>query len=111
MKLVLCTACQDVVRLNLAQRTCSCGKTGGQYLDDINAQYWGDKAVPLGFSNGSLILALQTQKNVGDKPDGSGHTFTAFVIPESCLSFRRVQKAEVKAQKGISVTASDDESS
>lgn len=34
MKLMLCRACGDVVKLHLAPRSCLCGAATGRYLDD-----------------------------------------------------------------------------
>lgn len=83
MKLLLCTVCQDVVRMIKEEvRSCKCGKCSGQYTDDINAWYKGESAVPLGFDNFSLVKALFNQPE-----EGMGERFTAFVIPKQCPTF------------------------
>jgi len=88
MKLVLCTHCQDVVRLvSEHRRECRCGRCGGFYTDEVNAVYWGDEAVPMGFSNPSLVYAIKNQP-----PFGRGKPFTAFIIPEDCETFVKCVK-------------------
>lgn len=54
-----------------------CGLTKGEYIDQLNAIYPGEHAVPLGFTYNSLIKAIQNQPK-----DGLGKQFTAFVIPQ-----------------------------
>ena len=78
MKLVFCKLCQDVVRLQEYNRACKCGESGGGYTDDLYAYYWGF-AIPLGFSNPSLVDALKNQPE-----SGMGLRFEAFVIPKDC---------------------------
>ncbi len=79
MKLVLCTECWDVFKLAMEPRSCKCGLCSGHYKDRLNAVYSGEEAMPLGFANGSLMLAM------GEQPkEGMGKEFTAFVIPEIC---------------------------
>lgn len=81
MKLLVCVFCSDVIKLNNVElRTCACGECGGYYKEDgLNAVYWGDSAIPIGFDNSSLVEAIQNQ------PDsGMGERFVAFVIPKDC---------------------------
>jgi len=87
MKLVLCKRCQDVVRLVSEARQCKCRACGGAYLDDIQAVYWGNDAVPLGFDNNTLVDALKSQP----AGPGVGATFVAFVIPRVCDTFKKVK--------------------
>lgn len=92
MKLLFCKNCQDVIKLILNEkRVCKCGKVGGKYIDSLNAVYFGDMAVPIGFANSSLINAVinQPQKN------GMGKDFTAFVIPKICLSYKFIKEEEI----------------
>jgi len=81
MKLLFCLKCNDIFNLNFAGKTCSCNATGGRYLDNINAEYWGDYAIPLGFENNSLKQAIIKQTNNPPGPE-----FTAFVIPKQASS-------------------------
>jgi len=86
MKLILCKNCQDIVRLIKEERFCRCGKCSGKYTDDLNAWYKGGEfVVPLGFANSSLISALRNQPK-----EGWGENFTAFVIPEICDTFKKI---------------------
>ncbi len=85
MKLLLCLKCNDIFNLSYKVKTCSCGETGGQYTDQLNAEYWGFSAVPLGFENRSLRDALIHQPH-----NGLGARFTAFVIPKQCDTMLKI---------------------
>lgn len=86
MKLIFCTECRDVVNLaRCMPRQCLCGKSGGQYTDNVNAEYYGP-AVPMGFANSSFMRAVSSQPL-----RGSGKEFVAFVIPEECSTFVKRQ--------------------
>ena len=89
MKLLLCKECQDVVRLNDVKRVCKCGKVGGKYTDDLNAIYFGETAVPIGFVNSTLAKAVHKQPK-----EGMGENFTAFVIPKVCSTYKLVLENE-----------------
>ena len=80
MKLVLCTFCSDVFKLARVPRACDCGTCGGYYKDSLNAVYWGDTAIPIGFNNRDLRRACA---HMPPGP-GRGETFEAFVIPRVC---------------------------
>ena len=85
MKLIFCPLCEDVVKIRTEQdRKCWCGRSGGRYLPDgLNAFVFGS-AIPIGFNNKSFRRAIK------DKPkEGSGHEFTAFVIPDFCKTIDR----------------------
>lgn len=84
MKLLMCKNCGDVFNLGFKTKTCACGKTSGKYLDNINAEYSGKYAIPLGFNNFELTTAIQLQPT-----KGNGFEFCAFVIPEKCDTFIR----------------------
>lgn len=90
MKLLLCTACSDVFALRLNKlRSCACGKVKGQYVDQLNAEYEGE-AVVLGIANNSLVNAIVEQRERGDRTDGLGRQFTAFIIPEGAKTVRKL---------------------
>lgn len=89
MKLLLCKECQDIVRLIDTRRVCKCGKVGGKYTDGLNAIYFGDMAVPLGLSNGTLVNAVRKRPE-----SGMGENFTAFVVPKLCSTFKLVLEHE-----------------
>lgn len=79
MKLIVCPKCDDVLSLRTdRERICECGRSGGRYTDDLNAEIWGE-AIPIGIANSSFIAALRA------RPDaGLGSRFEAFVIPRTC---------------------------
>jgi len=90
MKLLLCKECQDIVRLiQEEKRVCKCGKVGGKYTDDLNAVYFGEMAIPIGFANSTLFKAVHNQPK-----DGMGENFTAFVIPKTCSTYELVLEHE-----------------
>ncbi len=86
MKLILCTNCQDVVRLMPEEeRFCKCGMCSGKYDDEgIYAWYTGKYCVPIGFDNESFLKAIQRQPE-----DGKGYRFEAFVIPMDSETFQK----------------------
>lgn len=90
MKLLLCRKCQDVFKLQSKQKTCACGAVGGRYFEDgINAEYWGENAVPIGFANSTLADAILDQPE-----EGWGKEFKAFVIPKVCPTMQKVNKQD-----------------
>ncbi|WP_185242763.1 hypothetical protein [Citrifermentans bremense] len=79
MKLIFCPYCRDVVKLRLdGYRTCCCGRSGGMYVDQLNAVIRGD-SIPLGFRNDEFFSALRNRPE-----EGLGKEFSAFVIPVKC---------------------------
>ena len=90
MKLLLCTECKDIFNLSMEQKICSCGKTKGQYIDHLNAEYEGP-AVPLGFANFSFYHAVKKQPE-----EGFGKEFTAFVIEKQCPTFVKINQEEIR---------------
>ena len=85
MKIVYCLDCNSTVRLiKEKERTCECGRSGGQYKKDgVNAEFFGENAVPIGFANSSLKEAIDNRPH-----EGGGYIFTAFVIPTVCNTFK-----------------------
>ena len=98
MKLLLCPTCSDVFKLDEDElRQCKCGKCSGRYVDNINAEVWGDGVV-IGFANGSLARAIMKQRAFGDLIETmggcygrevKGREFDAFIIPDSAASVVR----------------------
>ncbi|CAM5198966.1 hypothetical protein UACE39S_05780 [Ureibacillus acetophenoni] len=86
MKLLMCTNCMDIFNLKLEEKICSCGKTRGKYLDELQAAFSGP-AVTLGFANSSLIKAVNNRPT-----EGLGEPFTAFVIPKNCDTFVEIEE-------------------
>lgn len=94
MKLLLCRACQDVLKLqeSVSQhsaRWCRCGKSGGRYLDDSNAEYWGKDALLLGFDNNSLAEAVHG--GIWKEDVTFGPRFTAFIIPSNAMAIHKTR--------------------
>lgn len=84
MKLLFCQSCCDVFNLASTEKSCGCGKTKGNYIDDNNAVYSGQYAVPLGFRNSSFLSAIAFSNKI------KGDDFIAFVIPEENKTFKKV---------------------
>jgi hypothetical protein len=83
MKLIFCQECHDIVALYHKSRSCLCGKSYGQYRDEIKVMI-GGSAIPLGFSNTSFMTAIE------NRPDaGLGAHFVAFVIPTTCSTVKQ----------------------
>lgn len=83
MKLIYCPKCEDVVALfPLKRRTCLCGRSSGYYQDDGETAIIEGEAIPLGIANESFQSALKIRPKEGVL----GECFTAFVIPEDCLT-------------------------
>lgn len=89
MKLILCQNCQDVFKLSVKEeRTCACGKCKGQYEPDgLCAWYSGKNAVPLFFSNPSLVKAMDNRQ---DKSYSDKSLFTAGVVEYDCKRFKDI---------------------
>lgn len=101
MKLILCEMCSDIVALKIGTgRSCSCGQSGGRYINNLDAEVWGP-CFKIGFANASFIEALRAQKFEGDSKETmiygyervtKGRDFQAFIIPESAETMKRVEK-------------------
>lgn len=95
MKLIVCTACNEIYRLRTGEwRSCKCGQTGGRYLDDgLHAEYYGEGYM-FGISNPSFLRALEDEKD--DRESGThkigGHEFDAWVIPWDSPRIKKVEK-------------------
>lgn len=92
MKLLVCPRCTDVVKLKVGIiRCCDCGASFGQYIDELNAEYGGE-AIPLGFSNPSLLDALKERDcKIRDGEEANqqwGIRFEAFTIPTGAPSVK-----------------------
>lgn len=101
MKLFCCVKCNEIFNLGFTYKECPGGHGGGQYVDHINAQVWGDRETifVLGFANSTFEDALRAQIKLGDQtgmmnypggPVRKGRDFAAFIIPESAPSVKRV---------------------
>ena len=95
MKLILCLVCHDVYKLTReGRRSCECGKTWGLYLEDgISAQVSNNHSTTvLGFHNGTLLDAILKQRDEGNRADGLGHRFTAFLMPTNAPNVERIDE-------------------
>jgi len=97
MKLLMCLYCGDIFNLTHELKICHCGKSSGQYIDDLNAKIQGNcKAI--GFSNTSFRKAYYLQK-IEDEAQAKinkqicceGQNFEAFFIPEYATSIKRIK--------------------
>ncbi len=84
MKLIFCTECHDVVKLQRVYRTCSCGKSGGMYRPDGLTAIVSGNSIPIGIANKSFTDAIKNRP-----AQGTGSEFCAFVIPEKCDTIDR----------------------
>ena len=95
MKLLMCTECNDIFNLKYKTKACTCGKTEGRYVDDLNATYSGP-AIPIGFANASFLEASRRQTFMNileqDSKDSRkpGAEFVAFIIPEWATSLEKI---------------------
>jgi len=60
LKLLYCAHCGDIVRLYPEKRSCLCGKSWGQYLEDGATTVQTYPGLSLGMSNADFQLAIQT---------------------------------------------------
>lgn len=82
MKLLMCPHCSDLFNLVLGrEKVCSCGKTRGKYVDQLNAIHSGDGML-LGINSPQFINALRLMKF-----DNKSTDFTAFTIHNDCKTF------------------------
>lgn len=98
MKLLMCLKCEDIFNLSLEKdKTCSCGKTQGRYVDELNATYSGP-AIPIGFNNRSFLGAARNQRIANETERNSnnryrnGKEFVAFIIPERATSLKKLEE-------------------
>jgi hypothetical protein len=90
MKLIYCPVCEDIVKLHRTLTTCQCGRSYGMYAPDGYHAVYSGKAIPLELANSSFMFALNAQPE-----SGNGQTFTAFMIPKKCPTFKKVQKRSI----------------
>lgn len=71
MKLVRCKKCEDVVRLvHTKWRQCECGKSGGQYNDDLMSATVGGESEVIGIRND--FMAAKPFSKAREKKDDKG---------------------------------------
>lgn len=77
MKLLLCTYCNDVVKLQReTPRYCDCGKTWGHYERDGAHASVSANAVVIGIDNHTIMRAVQAR----DHGDAGYRTLAAWVM-------------------------------
>ena len=66
MKVIWCINCQDMIKIRRERRTCACGKSSCQLIDDdlLKAEISGP-CLPIAISNQSLNMAWNSW--IGDK--------------------------------------------
>ncbi len=91
MKLLYCNGCLDIIKLTRRSRSCSCHKSKGRYIDDVNIVYEGN-CVPIGIGNSSFEKAMKQQELIDRLHPSTteGTRFDAFIIPESSPAITRV---------------------
>lgn len=87
MKLILCPACDDVVKLRRDLTECQCKKSWGWYKDDDWSVAIGGKALVIGISNPSLAFAVKNRPLSGE-----GITIAAWVFAENYERIERVKR-------------------
>jgi len=87
MKLLYCSKCKSIFNLTDTMKHCACGETKGMYIDNLNAVYAGDYAVPLGIANGDFHRALESETR---KLYNISVVFDAFVIEPDCPTFKKI---------------------
>jgi hypothetical protein len=59
MKLLLCLACGDVIKLQPAPRSCLCGALSGRYLEDLSTVEQTEGSISIALHNHDLRAALE----------------------------------------------------
>lgn len=95
MKLLMCLKCGDIFNLTRREKKCSCGKTKGLYINNLDAEYSGE-AQAIGISNPSFRQAylIQQLEDEVKKPLSEcckGVEFTAFFIPKQATTLTKVE--------------------
>jgi hypothetical protein len=97
MKLLYCRNCGDVFSLKRCEpseaRRCTCGGTSGYYVDDLNAVYSGQQAIPLGFDNPDFLRAVGSAGR-------TAKVFIAFVMPDPATTFIRLDDDPGPSKEG-----------
>lgn len=84
MKLLNCTSCHDIVKLQGDWRPCACGRASGRYLrDGITAEVAG---------YGRILALLDNEYKVSVRDHRAAMELS--VLPDSHARVRRVRKQE-----------------
>jgi hypothetical protein len=92
---------------------CKCKKSQGYYEKNGLDSVYSGAAIPIGIGNESFVAAISKDRQ-GDRPDGLGHRFTAFVLPKSARTvtmksrtswgIREVTYTQGNPLKGVSLS-------
>ncbi len=74
MKLLFCTDCGDVRKINIGETFCLCKKTAARYLDNLYVE-WNGNGRLIGFKNSEFRSVVENNNN---------ENFTAFILPKEC---------------------------
>lgn len=66
MKLLICTRCQDVFKLNYHLKSCDCGHTKGRYESDGSTAVVNGNGISLALGNGDVARAIYSLPTMGD---------------------------------------------
>jgi hypothetical protein len=86
MKLLYCGHCGDIVLLFLERRSCKCGRSWGQYLEDRSTTVQTECSLSLGFANAdfwSAIKSLLTDRQANRSGFSPLLCFRAWINPDS----------------------------
>ena len=96
MKLILCTECEDVVRLTFDVRRCGCGAIAGHYLPDGWHARVSDNAVCIGFDNHTLVRGLATLSKMSPISTALGPDVKSWLFPKNYERIERVKRETLK---------------
>jgi len=77
MKLIFCTTCQDIIKINYELTSCKCGHVKALYCDDGRVIQWNGNGRIIGVDNNSLLDALNRN------PVMNNNYITTFLIPRT----------------------------
>lgn len=87
MKLLFCSKCLDMIKLDYDLRQCQCGKVMGRHLSSRKAVYAGP-AIAIDVDNVSLVKAMSSDVK-GDVP------LDTKVVDKDNPLFKKVKKKEI----------------
>ena len=87
MKLIICIECDAIINLSLHLKSCTCGDSGGHYIDSNNAIIYGP-CIAIGINNESFSSALPG-RNLA-----KGIDFKAWIMGNECLTIVHKTKGD-----------------
>jgi len=75
MKLLLCTTCWDIFKLEFEMRSCKCGCTKGKYLSDGLKAVVNGNGISLGILNQDLAAAMNSFHGLPNKDNLTAEDF------------------------------------